>query len=194
MGVIVYWRERLRDRNPLGSETLRIEKYNLRKREGVEDSWPRAVAKQALLSDYKEWFDRVYLPPFLDTGYYQDCPDQLPKPASDLDFFVTMSPFIHVVGRAQQTRAYMVEQQEQYEGRWITIKVHRNFVRLCEWEEHVATFELLTGMKVHAEPLGVLRDRGNMFTVSQGVKVHIKKIAGNREAMAVGKNRRVDEA
>lgn len=194
MGVIPYWRERLKDHHPLALEALRVEGYNVRKRTDIESTWPRAVAKQALLADYKAWYDRVFLPPFLDTGFYQDCPDQLPKRPNEFEFFATLSPFIHIVGRAQQTRAYHVPEQRQHQGEWVTVKVHRNFVRLCEWDEHAATFELLTGFRVYETPLDLQRNHANMHTVAQGVKVNIRQIAANRQAMAIGKTRKVDDA
>jgi len=188
MAVIPYWRERLKARKPLGLEALWLVGYNVKLRDdNPEDTWPKAVAKQALLLDYKAWFEETYLPPYLESAFFRDFPEQLPKPASDLDFFVTMSPFLHVVGRAQQTRAYNVPQKKMWEGKWVSVKVHRNFVRLCTWQEHVAAFELQTHTSLDVAQLPVSAQADLIDTVAKGVQVSIRQIAANKDAMAIGK-------
>lgn len=187
MTIIPYWHERLRDRQPLRSEALRLEGYNLKMREGVVDTWPRAVAKQALRQDYLTWFAEVYLPPFMDSGHYRDCPEALPEPMDELHFFTALSPFIHLVGREAQTRSYRVKELRRHEDRWVPIRVFRNFVRLCEWAEHVAAFELATGIRCRVQLPPPTRE--NMEVVTRGVKVTIKRLADNRATLpeAMGK-------
>lgn len=186
MAVIQYWAERLRDRDPISTPQLRTVN-TVKHHEGRgEDTWPKAVAKQAMYLDYLAWFERVYLPPFQQTPFYQDQPVLLPAPARELDFFVTMSPFIHVVHRDKQTRSYLVREQRQHNGRWLEARVRKNFVRLCEWKEHVAVFELQTGMLID----GGLFAGANfeaIETVAEGTRVVIDRIADNRERMAIGK-------
>lgn len=191
MSINAYWHERLSARQPLRLEALRQAGYNVKPREG--DDWPVAVAKQALRLDYMAWFDEVYLPPYLESGFYQDTPQALPQRLDDLHFFTALSPFIHLIGREQQTRTYKVRVPKKFEGRWITVKANRNFVRLCEWREHVAAFELATGLIVGdklPDP-----DPENMGVMAEGVTVAIRKLAGNRETMerTMGKATEVDE-
>lgn len=180
MAVILYWRERLQARRPIYCDRLAVEKLNLRTIVG--DTWPRAVAKQALFEDYQIWFEEVYLPPYRDTGFYQDMPDQLPKPATSLEFFTTMSPLLHLIARDKQTRSYKVDKQVQHMGEWVTVKSHRNFVRLCEWKEHVAAFELQTGLVVGFRdfPLSSERDERIMVLV-RGQKAYVERLDANKE-------------
>jgi hypothetical protein len=182
MSVIPYWHERLRARQPFRLESLRIEGYNTKARnDGMVDTWPRAVAKQALRQDYVAWFEQEYLPQFTASGFYAECPEALPEPLDDLHFFTAIGPFLYLVGREAQTRSYRVREQKRFEGRWMPIRVMRNFVRLCEWHEHVAAFELATGMSCGARLPPPSRE--NMETVTQGVKVTIRKLAENRSAL-----------
>lgn len=180
MSVVHYWHGRLKERQPFRSESLRIEGVTVRAREG-NDTWPRAIAKQTMRNDYLTWFEEVYLPPYLDSGYYKDCPQALPQPLDDLHFFTAISPFVYLLGKHAQTRPYRVQEQRMHEDRWVTIRVTRNFVRLCEWGDHVAAFELATGLLVGSRL--PTPDRDHMFTVAQSVKVTINKMAGNRDAL-----------
>jgi hypothetical protein len=191
MSINAYWHERLSARQPLRLEALRTVGFNMKVREN--DTWPSAVAKQALRLDYLAWFEQVYLPPYLDSGYYVDTPQALPQRLDDLHFFTALSPFIHIIGREEQTRTYRVRTRKQHEGRWLVVKANRNFVRLCEWREHVAAFELATGLVVGNK----LPDPSleNMETIATGVTVAITKLAGNRETMerAMGRAAEIDE-
>jgi hypothetical protein len=187
MAVVAYWLQRLRDRRPLWSPGLNLPGQTFRPfRDRPEDSWPQAVSKQALFQDYQLWFTDVYLPPFQASGFYQDVPEALPKPATDLDFFVIMSPMIHLVGRAQQTRSHIVPLREMHQGEWYTVKRRKNFVRLCSWQEHVAAFELQTGLPVAAT---LPPPTEQMKTVARGVKVSIRKLADNKAVLerAIGR-------
>lgn len=177
MAVVLYWNQRLAERNPLRDPELRIEGVNIKSRE-VEDSWPRAVAKQAQYMDYLKWFDEEYLPSFASVDYYRDFPDQLPKPANELEFFTTIAPFMYVVGRKQQVRSYAVKQQQTYEGEWMTIKKTRNFTRLCEWEEHVAAFVVQTGIEIKAPPPRPKKQ--DVELVAGATKIVVRKIAQNK--------------
>ncbi len=191
MSINAYWHERLRARDPIRLDALRQIGFNVKPRQ--DDTWPLAVAKQALRLDYKAWFEQVYLPPYLDSGFYQDTPQALPQPLDDLHFFVALAPFIHLIGREEQTRTYKVRVQKKFEGRWVSVKANRNFVRLCEWREHVAAFELATGLSIGLD-LPPPSDE-NMSAITQGVTVAITKLASNREAIdrAMGKLKEVDE-
>jgi hypothetical protein len=187
MSINAYWHERLRAREPIRLQALRQIGFNVKPREN--DTWPTAVAKQALRLDYLAWFDEVYLPPYLESGFYQDTPQALPQRLDDLHFFTALSPFIHIIGREEQTRTYKVRVNKQHEGRWISVKANRNFVRLCEWREHVAAFELVTGLSINM-PLPPPSDE-NMAAITQGVTVGITKLAANKEAIdrAMGKSK-----
>lgn len=189
MAVILYWRERLAARNPIRLIALQGADYRKLQDKAPEDTWPKAVAKQALLQDYKAWFDEVYLDSYRATQFYIDQPELLPPPATDLEFFTTMSPLLHIVGRDQQTRAYFIWESRQHEGRWVKVKVRHNFVRLCDWQSHVAAFELQTGGDMKFEPTRG-RQEENVLVQANGITVAIRKIAQNREALqkAVGRS------
>jgi hypothetical protein len=181
MAVVLYWKERLAARCPIRAPGLLVEGFGYRKRQDrPDDPWFKSVARQTLLLDYQAWFTEVYLPPFASVQYYQDFPDQLPVAADDLAFFTTIAPFIYIVGKKQQTRSYLVDKREPYQGRWIEIKSYRNFVRLCEWEDHVAAFRLQTGQEVTATT-PVHYD--SITRVAGAVKIATKRIAANKEAM-----------
>lgn len=182
MAVVMYWRERLQSGNPIRLEALQGVNYKRPQDINPEDPWPKAVSKQALLQDYMAWFDEVYIKPFLDTPFYQDCPEQLPKAATELEFFTTMSPFIHLVGRDQQIRSYPVHEQRFFEEKWVTVKVRRNFVRLCNLKEHVASFELQTGNSIN-EGAPARSDVERAEIVADAVKTTVDKIAANKAAM-----------
>ncbi len=189
MAIALYWRERLKARQPLYLEALRMEGYNfIRNPDALEDSWYKAVAKQAWATDYRAWFDEIYLAPFKSNGYYQDFPDRLPVCGTDLEFFTAIGPFLHVIGKAQQTRSYKVHEFRPYEGRQVKIKVSRNFVRLARWEDHVAAYELLTGSRLgSALASGETVDAVQML--SEGARAAADRLAANKEAIdrAMGK-------
>lgn len=146
MAVSLYWRERLLARNPIKYDAFRQEGFDVKYHDGRPgDTWPLRVAKQALLSDYLKWFEEEYLKTFRGVGYYQDFPDALPKPATELEFFTSMSAFLYLTGRHNQTRGYFVWGVTGFEDRFVRARVHRNFIRLCEHNEHVAQYELVTG-------------------------------------------------
>ena len=180
-GVIAYWRERLVGHNPLRSEKLREPLFNIRLHRNQEGGWPRAVARQALVQDYVEWFKDVYLRSY-DTPYYVENPDRKPQHANDLEFFSTMAPFLYVVGREIQTRGYLVKIRERYQGEWITVSRRRNFVRLCTWEEHVAAFQMQVGEQLPSLPV-FQSQQETAQVVENAVRVVIRRTEANREAM-----------
>lgn len=148
MSVIQYWRERLAARNPLGAP---IWKSGVDFRPHVErarraDTWPRAVCRDILYKDYLWWFDNNFLKAYRGVAFFDA--DNMPKPEEQLGFFCAMSPMLYLVGKDVQVRNYQVPIQVQHEGRWTQVRKWRYFVRLCDWETHVAAFELHTGLPV----------------------------------------------
>jgi hypothetical protein len=179
MAVILWWRGRLVDRRPLREDKMWVQDVSFKAQYvSPEDPWPRAIAKAFLLLDYRQWFEEVYLEPYRQCAFYQDQPDQLPKPATDLEFWTTLSPLIHLVGRAQQTRSYNVKEQHLHMDVWVTIKVKKNFIRLLEWGEHVAAFELQTGS--HLAGLHMVAPKPRIEMVAKGVTVVVNRMATNK--------------
>lgn len=187
MSAVLYWKERLEDAQPLRDEALRVEGFNV-KNPSATNTWPRAVARQALYQDYLKWFEEIYLLSFKTVGYYQDFPEQMPKPLDELGFFATMGPFLYVVGKDKQVRNYSVKVQKPYQGRYVQVKTGRYFVRLCEHKAHCAAFELNTGieltlLKLIGGAYNIKNEEDRVETVASAVRVSIRKIAENRKAM-----------
>lgn len=147
MSVLIYWQERLQDRKPLYSDSIAIPGFNVKAREG--DSWPASVARSALLEDYLLWHEEKLLEPYRQSPMYADHPAMMPKPVDEMGFYNSLAPLIYVIGKHQQVRNYKVTIQRQFEGKWQSGTQRRYFVRLATWEEHVASFELQTGIEVH---------------------------------------------
>jgi hypothetical protein len=147
MSIVPYWKERLEERRPIRELAYWVENYDWKPQpDAPADTWPRMVAKQALWKDYCAWFEDVYLLPFRTSPYFIDFPDQLPVPCTEVEFWHTMSPYLYLSGRPKmQTRGYFVWTQKKHMDEWVRCKVHRNFIRLGTWEEHLAQFALLTG-------------------------------------------------
>ena len=190
MSAVLYWKERLESAQPLRDEALRVPGYNVRN-PSVSQTWPRAIARQALYQDYQKWFDEEYLTAFRDVGYYQDFPQHMPKPLDELGFFATMGPFLYIVGRDKQVRNYTVKVQKPYQGRLVEVKTGRYFVRLCEHKAHCAAFELNTGIELavafYAKTDGLIKalnsEQDRVEAVAGAVRVSIRKIAENRKAI-----------
>jgi len=146
MAVAPYWRERLAARRPIRNDAYWVEGFDYKLHDDRPgDTWPKRLAKQALWMDYLAWFEDVYLPPFKEAPYYQDFPDQLPKPCTEVEFWAAIAPFLYVVGRNIQTRGYFVWGQRQHLGQWVKCKVHRNFIRMADHEECLSTFAMQMG-------------------------------------------------
>lgn len=147
MSVVPYWKERLEDRRPVRDLAYWREEYDWKPRLDVPgDTWPRLVACQAIWKDYLAWFEDVYLAPFRESDFFRDFPDQMPAPATEVEFWHTMSPLLYISGNPKmQKRGYFVWGQRTHEGEWVKVKVHRNFIRLGSWDEHVAAYVLATG-------------------------------------------------
>ena len=147
MSVVVYWRERLEERRPIRLAAYYQENYDWKPRlEDGGDTWPRLVAKQSIWKDYLAWHEDVYLKPYREAEYFKDFPDQLPQPANEVEFWHIMAPLLYVSGsRNSQTRGYFVWGYRVHMGERVQAKVHRAFVRLLEWEEHMAAFMLAVG-------------------------------------------------
>lgn len=165
MSAILYWQGRLIERQPIWHAPLRIEGDVIRSHRKENDTWPHAICRSAMYADYLEWFKRVYLPPFEGQPYYANSPDRLPEPADELNFYVTLSPWVYLLGKKAHVRMRNVSHRVCVEGRWIETKASRYFVRLCEWEDHVAAFELKTGIRLGIPP--PLFDSGRAKTVAE---------------------------
>lgn len=148
MSVIQYWRERLAARNPLYSGSFKArEDYKVRQ-DRPQDPWPHSVCRAVLYQDYQFWFEDVFLKAYRGVPYYDNSPDKFPTPEVDFEFYSGMSPFLYLVSKEVQVKNYLVPTQRFYEEKWVKGKRYRYFVRLCEWETHVAAFELYTGLSI----------------------------------------------
>jgi hypothetical protein len=180
MAVIPWWRGRLLARQPIGEPALWVEGITY-KPSTDGGSWPKCVGKQALYKDYLSWFDDVYLEPYRGVGLYTDNPHLMPTPARDLDFFVTLAPFLYILNRVQQTRAYKIPIKVRYQDGYVTIRTRQNFVRLCAWEAHAAQFALQTGIQVLDPliPFGIIEAKVEI--VAQAAYEQDTAIRENRE-------------
>lgn len=149
-GVMVWWRERLDARVPL-SATFMIEGYNYKAREGAnQDPWPVRVARQALYLDYQSWYIKTILPQY-NTPYYRDHPEKIPLYASELVFFSTMTPYLYIYDKETQVKNYHVKESRKFEGKWVTVKVRRYFIKLGSFQEHLEAFKRETGQTLPRE-------------------------------------------
>lgn len=148
MSVIQWWRDRLIARNPLYSSAFKPREDFKPRRDRLEDKWPHSVCRVVLYKDYCYWHQDVFLAPFKGVAFYDDFPEALPKLASEMVFYTAMSPLLYLVSRDVQVRNYLVPHRYMYEGKWVSGKRYRYFIRLCEWETHVAAFELYTGVSL----------------------------------------------
>jgi hypothetical protein len=182
MSVLMYWKERLVAKNPLFSEAKRLEKIHVKhRRSDMDNPWPHSVARSALFEDYLIWHEEAYLVPFRAVDYYQSNPDRLPAPADELGFFSTIAPWLYLVGKKQQVRTYLVPVQEFYDGEWYETKKNKYFVRLCTWEQHVAGFEMITGVPLDMQTEYYHPERAR--TVADAQTEYHRQIAENREVM-----------
>ena len=182
MSVIEYWKSRLKSRDPFFSKSLRLPRVNYKDhRPFTGDTWPRAIVRQAMFADYLAWHEDAFLAPYRNMPFYEDREDKLPKAVDELAFFTTMAPWVYIVGKKQQVRAYAVPTQKWHESEWVKCKVNKYFIRLCEWEDHVAVFELLTGLRVSED--AVFFDVERAKRVSEVVEAHLERIKNNREKL-----------
>ncbi len=130
MSVQNWWELRLRARDPL--EFVHVQGFDYRPKQGVRDTWPNAVGRQSLYEDYCAWCEK------------QD----VLQVETDLIFFLKVKPWIYIVDKKWHVKNYNVPKRQQYEGRWITLRVRRYFVRLRPYEEHVEVFEEKTGQSL----------------------------------------------
>lgn len=152
MSVLMYWRDRLKAKQPFYCPSLRKEQVTYKpNRQDENNTWPHSVHRETMYEDYLAWYGEEYLKPYVESGYYADCPDQLPQAVNELGFFTTIAPWVYIVGRKEQVRAYKVKGQDHYEGEWYETYKNKYFVRLCTWEQHIAAFELDTGIPTGLE-------------------------------------------
>jgi hypothetical protein len=162
MSVLIWWKERLAARAPLREF---VPRYDLKpNRIDPNDTWPHSCARQALVEDYRDWHERFYLKPYREVPYYEANPDKLPQVVSDFEFFSTMVPYLYVIGKDRQVRTYQVPCKKMYDGRWMTVRVTRYFVRFAEWKEHVAAFETSTGMHIEANVLYFEEEKAKLLS------------------------------
>lgn len=169
MTALLYWRGRLQAGEPLHHQAERPQGADVRFRSGQgPNGWPHALAKQKLYDDYIWWFNAVYSKPFLDTVYYQDHPEKLPKPMDRLAFFSVMQPLVNPLDT--EPRTYPVKVQTFFEGKYLAVKRSRSFYRLASLEEHKVAFSLHTGIPVgHA--IGVYDAREVAFLAAEQKRI-----------------------
>lgn len=180
MSIQIWWKERLAARHPFSGEALAGVDYKVVRNKAI-DSWPTSVARQSLFKDYKVWHSDRYLAPYKAVGYYLDNPDRMPVVADDLEFFSAMGPLLYIAGKKNQTRNYLVNDRIRHEGKWAVVKRRRYFVKLCAWEAHCATFELLTGLKVHEKVVYFSAEKNKI--INDAIDTVEDGIEKNRDAM-----------
>lgn len=142
--ILPWWKDRLEDRSPI-SDAFRIG-INIRPI-AEEPRWPQRVLRQALYFDYQSWYAR-YAKETYNHGVYLTNPEMVPLYASELVFFSAMSPWLYINGKLGQTRHVSVKVPELFEGRTVYVRRRKYFVKLGLWQDHVATFEQETGLKI----------------------------------------------
>ena len=145
-------------------------------------TWPYAVARSALYEDYRVWFRESYLKQFANIKGYHEVRDRLPQPDSELSFYVAMAPWLYLVSKKEQVRSYVVPVREHLDGRWWTLKKHRNFVRLCRHEQHVAIFEMSTGLVVY-DALANVSNKEKLEVVNKAREDFREELKNNKEIM-----------
>lgn len=141
---VLWWRQRLQQQFPL-NQVLWQEGYSYKKREGqTNETWPARVSRHDLYKDYVLWVDgnNAIAWPHLEKE------DRRPLPVSELIFYSTLNPFFYMGNKARMVRNYHVKEQRLFEGRYITVKKRRYFIRLAPWQEHVTAFLRETGTKI----------------------------------------------
>lgn len=148
MSIERYWQERLVSGFPLRSRALYQEGYDLRSWSGKTGVWPRAVARQSLYADYQDWHAEVFLAEYQNSEFFQSHPDMVPKPATEMQFFVTMGPWLYIDGKSWHVKNYNVKKQERSNGEWVKVTARRYFIRLVELERHTRVFEASVGRSI----------------------------------------------
>ena len=183
MSTITYWRECLINKFPLRMSSAGTAGVWVKYRKGPRTTtWPYAVARAALYEDYRVWFRESYLKQFADIKGYHGVGDRLPQPDSELSFYVAMAPWLYIVSKEEQVRSYVVPVREHLDGRWWTLKKHRNFVRLCRHEQHVAVFEMLTGLVVY-DALANMSNEERLGVVNKAKEAFREELKTNKEIM-----------
>lgn len=164
MSVTIYWKERLVAEHPFWSDGHRAERLHLRSLAGDAGAWPYAVARSTMYEDYKCWHYFQYCVP-----YTEHC-DDIPSPVDEMGFFAATAPWLYVIGRKQQVRTYSVGECNRY------------FIRLSEWEVHVAAFELNSGLRI-AVP-SVYFDAAKVGLVTLARAEYLAEVAERRSLMS----------
>ena len=168
MASLIWWKERLREGSPLWSEALRLDRINLRK--PMERDWPSAVARGALYQDYENWFNIEFLSPYKDARTEKL---DLPKPDDQLTFFATLGPVIYLAGKEKQVKVCQVPVPAHHEGRWVTVKKSRYFIRLFSLDTHIAAYETVTGNRVHTPSEAFNKQRAEI--IAQQVRDYLSR-------------------
>lgn len=183
MSTITYWRECLINKFPLRMSSAGTAGVWVKYRKGPRTTtWPYAVARATLYEDYRVWFRESYLKQFADIEGCYGVRDRLPQPDSELSFYVAMAPWLYIVSKEEQVRSYVVPVREHLDGRWWTLKKHRNFVRLCRHEQHVAVFEMLTGLVVY-DALANMSNEERLGVVNKAKEAFREELKTNKEIM-----------
>lgn len=148
MSVVQFWRERLAAKRPLYSEGWQAKTDYKPRYKDPNNPWPHSVCRTVLYQDYLYWHEDRFVKPYVGVAFFEASPDSVPKPADELTFYVTMAPWLYLLGKDIQQRSYLVPYRIMYEGAWRQGKKRRYFVRLCYWETHVAAFEMYTGVPI----------------------------------------------
>lgn len=140
----LWWRERLKAQFPLTSPDVWQEGYSWKAREGAnEEGWPGRVSRQDLYLDYTMWVNDNNAKAWPN----KPIEERRPLPVTELVFYSTLTPMFYMGDKSRMVKNYHVKEQQTFEGRLITVKKRRYFIRLAPWNEHVAAFLRETGSK-----------------------------------------------
>lgn len=138
---ILWWRERLLDRFPL-SQIFAVEGYAYKRRDGdVSERWPARVSRQDLYRDYVAWTHDNNAKAWPN----KEPEDRRPLPVSDLIFYSTLTPMLYMGNKARMVKNYHIKEQVLFEGKYVSVKKRRYFIRLAPWQEHVDAYLRETG-------------------------------------------------
>lgn len=184
MSVQRYWAERLTDKRPIRSVELWQLKSAIRADDEMEN-WPRAVSKEIMYMDYKQWYEEIVLPQYACSEYYRNNPNLVPQPVEYHTFFTIIGPWLYVTGdKKNHVRHYRVQMNVPYKNSWATVRRLKSFIRLSDWEDHVAAFELHTGTALRYALGWTLGTEGEVKRAQkiEQAKIRIRQMAEENKA------------